>query len=51
MAIWLTTIAIILMYMVWLCCFLHQLHPLIIPDLKKEIEEELKANERYPPEP
>eukprot|EP01022_Parablepharisma_sp_SALTPOND_P026515 TRINITY_DN64309_c1_g1_i1.p1 TRINITY_DN64309_c1_g1~~TRINITY_DN64309_c1_g1_i1.p1 ORF type:complete len:634 (+),score=67.82 TRINITY_DN64309_c1_g1_i1:3460-5361(+) len=47
MAVWLTTAAIGLMYTMWLCCYLHQLHPLIIPDLIKEIQEELKERENY----
>ncbi len=47
MATWLVTIAIILMFTLWICCVLHQLHPLIVPDLTKHIEEELKESERY----
>ena len=47
MAIPLVTIAAILMFTMWLCCFLHQMHPLIIPDLTKHVEEELKEGELY----
>ena len=47
MSTWLVTVAIILMYTMWICCVLHQLYPLIIPDLTKHIEEELKEGERY----
>lgn len=43
----LTTLAIILMYVMWICCVFHQMYPLIIPDLTKHIEEELLELERY----
>eukprot|EP00826_Nyctotherus_ovalis_P034199 TRINITY_DN2813_c0_g3_i3.p1 TRINITY_DN2813_c0_g3~~TRINITY_DN2813_c0_g3_i3.p1 ORF type:complete len:100 (-),score=11.15 TRINITY_DN2813_c0_g3_i3:181-480(-) len=43
MALWLVTLAVVLMYVVWLCCYLHQLHPLIIPDLKEDIKKEIIA--------
>ena len=47
MATWLVTIAIILMYTMWFCCVVHQLYPLIVPELTKHIEEEMKEAERY----
>ncbi len=41
MAVWLVTLAVLLMYTMWLCGFFHQMYPLIIPDLTISIEKEL----------
>ncbi len=40
------SLAVVMMYIMWACCYLHQLHPLIIPDLEKKIGEELLESER-----
>eukprot|EP00826_Nyctotherus_ovalis_P025476 TRINITY_DN19757_c0_g1_i1.p1 TRINITY_DN19757_c0_g1~~TRINITY_DN19757_c0_g1_i1.p1 ORF type:complete len:105 (+),score=28.50 TRINITY_DN19757_c0_g1_i1:11-325(+) len=47
MAKWLTALAVFFMYLMWISCYLHQLYPLIIPDLTGEIEKELRESERY----
>ncbi len=46
MTIYYVTIAAVVMYLMWLCVFLHQLHPLIIPDLETEIAKEVAASHR-----
>ena len=46
MTIYFVTMAVVLMYIMWLCSFLHQLNPLLIPDMEKGIAKELLDSER-----
>ena len=40
------TLAIVMMYIIWACCFFHHMNPLIIPDMSKGVEEELIESDR-----
>jgi len=41
MTIGYVSLAVAMMYIMWICCVLHQLNPLIYPDLSKPITDEV----------
>lgn len=40
------SLAIFMMYMMWVCCYMHHMNPLIVPSIAKPEQEEILACQR-----